>query len=141
VDIETHTVKHTFVLPSFDTYYGPFERGGASTGQALAALPQEIRRAVREEVRRDLADTGGPVEAEGGVSDRQCEKVAGLFGGKGPNVLPVQASAEFDVRSNATEFFQNTYRVRSRRPSARHCASIRRLLDFYFRPGRRANAA
>ena len=62
-DFETDTVKHTFVLPSFDAYYGPFERGGASTGQALAALPVEIRRAVREEVRRDLADTGGPVEA------------------------------------------------------------------------------
>src|SRR5271170_6602988 len=64
VDIETHTVRHTFVLPSFDAYYGPFERGGASTGQALAALPEEIRRAVRDEVRRDLADSGGPVEAE-----------------------------------------------------------------------------
>ena len=63
-DIETCTVKHTFVLPSFDAYYGPFERGGASTGQALAALPEEIRRAVREEVRRDLADTGGPIKAE-----------------------------------------------------------------------------
>jgi ubiquinone/menaquinone biosynthesis C-methylase UbiE len=63
-DIETHTVRHTFVLPSFDAYYGPFERGGASTGQALAALPEEIRRAVREEARRDLADSGGPVEAE-----------------------------------------------------------------------------
>ena len=62
-DTETDTVKHTFVLPSFDAYYGPFERGGASTGQALAALPEEIRRAVREEVRRDLADTGGPIEA------------------------------------------------------------------------------
>ena len=59
VDIETHTVGHTFVLPSFDAYYGPFERGGAPTGQALAALPEEIRRAVREEVRRDLADRGG----------------------------------------------------------------------------------
>jgi hypothetical protein len=65
-------VKHTFVLPSFDAYYGPFERGGASTGQALAALSaeirravrEEVRRAVREEVRRDLADTGGPIEAE-----------------------------------------------------------------------------
>ena len=57
-DIETHTVRHTFVLPSFAVYYGPFERGGASTGQALAALPEEIRRAVREEVRRDLADRG-----------------------------------------------------------------------------------
>jgi ubiquinone/menaquinone biosynthesis C-methylase UbiE len=64
VDIETHTVRHTFVLPSFDAYYGPFERGGASTGQALAALPEEIRAAVREEVRRDLADRGGPIEAE-----------------------------------------------------------------------------
>jgi ubiquinone/menaquinone biosynthesis C-methylase UbiE len=37
--IETRTVKHTFALPSFDAYYGPFERGGASTGQALATLP------------------------------------------------------------------------------------------------------
>jgi ubiquinone/menaquinone biosynthesis C-methylase UbiE len=63
-DIETRTVRHTFVLSSFDAYYGPFERGGASTGQALAALPEEIRRAVREEVRRDLADRGGPIEAE-----------------------------------------------------------------------------
>ena len=63
-DFATDTVKHTFVLPSFDAYYGPFERGGASTGQALAGLPEEVRRAVREEVRRDLADSGGPVEAE-----------------------------------------------------------------------------
>jgi ubiquinone/menaquinone biosynthesis C-methylase UbiE len=63
-DFETDTVKHTFVLPSFNAYYGPFERGGASTGQVLAGLPEEVRRAVREEVRRDLADSGGPVEAE-----------------------------------------------------------------------------
>jgi ubiquinone/menaquinone biosynthesis C-methylase UbiE len=63
-DFKTDTVRHAFVLPSFDAYYGPFERGGASTGQALAALPEEIRRAVREEVRRNLADTGGPVEVE-----------------------------------------------------------------------------
>jgi ubiquinone/menaquinone biosynthesis C-methylase UbiE len=63
-DIETQTEKHNFVLPSFDTYYGPFERGGASTGQALASLPDEVRRAIREEVRRDLGDTGGAVEIE-----------------------------------------------------------------------------
>jgi ubiquinone/menaquinone biosynthesis C-methylase UbiE len=63
-DFETDTVKHTFVLPSFDAYYGPFERGGASTGQALTTLPEGIRRAIREEVRRDLADTGGPIKAE-----------------------------------------------------------------------------
>jgi SAM-dependent methyltransferase len=62
--IETNTVKHSFVLPSFDAYYGPFERGGASTGQALATLPDDIRRAVRDEVRRDLGDTGGPIEVE-----------------------------------------------------------------------------
>ena len=64
VDIESHTEKHTFVLPSFDAYYSPFERGGASTGQALAALPEGIRRAVRDQVRRDLGDTGGPIEVE-----------------------------------------------------------------------------
>jgi ubiquinone/menaquinone biosynthesis C-methylase UbiE len=63
-DFETDTVRHTFVLPSFDAYYGPFERGGSSTGQALATLPEEIRRVIREEVRRDLADTGGPIERE-----------------------------------------------------------------------------
>lgn len=64
LDVETHTEKHTFVLPSFDAYYGPFERGGASTGQALAALPEEIRRAVREEVQRYFGDKGGPIESE-----------------------------------------------------------------------------
>lgn len=60
-DVDLHTVTHTFVLPSFDAYYGPFERGGASTGQALAALPAEIRAAVREEARRYFGDTGGPI--------------------------------------------------------------------------------
>jgi hypothetical protein len=57
-------VNHTFMLPSFDAYYAPFERGGASTGQALAGLPDEIRRAVRDEVRRDFGDTSGPIEVE-----------------------------------------------------------------------------
>ena len=42
----------------------PFESGGASTGQALVALPEEIRRAVREEVRRELFDTGGQLRWE-----------------------------------------------------------------------------
>ena len=64
VDVETHTEKHTFVLPSFDAYYGPFERGGGSTGQALASLPNDIRKAVREEVRRYFGDKGGPIESE-----------------------------------------------------------------------------
>jgi SAM-dependent methyltransferase len=63
-DFATHTVRHAFVLPSFDAYYGPFERGGGSTGQALVGLPEDIRRAVREEARRDLGDTGGSVNPE-----------------------------------------------------------------------------
>jgi ubiquinone/menaquinone biosynthesis C-methylase UbiE len=63
-DVETHTVRYTFVLPSFDAYYGPFERGGASTGQALATLPEEIRAAVREEARRYFGDKGGSIESE-----------------------------------------------------------------------------
>jgi ubiquinone/menaquinone biosynthesis C-methylase UbiE len=61
-DFATDTVRHAFVMPSFDAYYGPFERGGCSTGQALVGLPEDIRRAVREEARRDLGDTGGPVK-------------------------------------------------------------------------------
>ena len=52
------------MLSSFDAYYAPFERGGASTGQALASLSDELRRAVRDQVRRDLSDTGGPIEVE-----------------------------------------------------------------------------
>ncbi|HEX2885733.1 class I SAM-dependent methyltransferase [Vineibacter terrae] len=63
VDVETHTQKHGFTVPSFDAFYGPFERAG-SIGQALSSLPEEVRHIVREEVRRDLNDTGGPVEVE-----------------------------------------------------------------------------
>ena len=69
--IETRTAKHPFVLPSFDVYYGPFERGGASTGQTLAAPPDEIRRAVRDGVRRDFGDTSGPIEAEYRIASGQ----------------------------------------------------------------------
>jgi hypothetical protein len=35
-----------------------------STGQALVGLSEDIRRVVREEARRDLGDTGGPVKPE-----------------------------------------------------------------------------
>ena len=78
VDFATNTVGHAFVLPSFDAYYGPFERGGGSTGQALAALSEDIRRAVREEARRDLSDTGGPINRKPSTelavdSGKECE--------------------------------------------------------------------
>lgn len=64
LNIETNTEKHIFVLPTFDAYYGPFERGGGSTGQVLASLPEATRHAVREEMRQALGDAGGPVEIE-----------------------------------------------------------------------------
>jgi ubiquinone/menaquinone biosynthesis C-methylase UbiE len=63
-DVETTTVAHRFVLPSFEAYFAPFERGGASSGQAYVALSEAERRAVREEVRRNLGDTGGPIGIE-----------------------------------------------------------------------------
>jgi len=63
-EFATDTIRHVFVLPSFDAYYGPFERGGGSTGQALAELSEELRRCIREEVRGGLGDTGGPVKPE-----------------------------------------------------------------------------
>jgi hypothetical protein len=63
-DVEITTERHCFVLPSFDAYFEPIEQGAGSPGQAYVSLPEETRRAVCEEVRRDLGDTGGPIEIE-----------------------------------------------------------------------------
>jgi ubiquinone/menaquinone biosynthesis C-methylase UbiE len=63
-DVGITTETHRFVLPSFDSYFNPFEQGAGSPGQALVSLPEEARHAVREEVRRDLGDKGGPIEVE-----------------------------------------------------------------------------
>lgn len=63
-DVEVATESHRFAMPSFDAYFEPYEQGAGSPGQAFVALPEEIRRAVREEVRRDLGDAGGPIEVE-----------------------------------------------------------------------------
>src|SRR5215470_8434743 len=60
-DVETTTEAHAFVFPSFNAYFEPFERGGGSSGQVYVALPEAERRAVREEVRRNVGDTGGSV--------------------------------------------------------------------------------
>ena len=61
-DIEITAEVQRVALPSFAAYFEPYERGGGSLGQAYAALPEEVRRAVREEVRRALGDTEGPTE-------------------------------------------------------------------------------
>ncbi|WP_407150491.1 class I SAM-dependent methyltransferase [Bradyrhizobium sp. ORS 86] len=63
-NVEISREAHRFSLPSFDAYFGPFERGGASTGQAYLTLPESVRDSVRKEVQRSLGDTGGPVEIE-----------------------------------------------------------------------------
>jgi ubiquinone/menaquinone biosynthesis C-methylase UbiE len=63
-DIEVATEVHPFGAPSFEAYFGPIEQGASSAGQAYVALPEEVRGVVREEVRRDLRDNGGPIEIE-----------------------------------------------------------------------------
>lgn len=63
-NIEISREAHRFRLPSFDAYFGPFERGGASTGQAYLTLPQAARESVRREVQSSLENTGGPVDIE-----------------------------------------------------------------------------
>jgi ubiquinone/menaquinone biosynthesis C-methylase UbiE len=62
--VEVETITRRLRFASFDEYFGGIERGAGSTGQEDAALPEDLRRAVREEVRRDLRDEGGPVEVE-----------------------------------------------------------------------------
>jgi len=61
---ETLTKGSSFVVPSFAAYFEPFEQGGGSSGQAYVALPEAERRAMREEVGRNVGDTGGPIGIE-----------------------------------------------------------------------------
>jgi len=60
VECATETLHIGF--PSFDAYFGGVEQGAGNVGQEYMALPEEVRRAVREEARRDVGDTGGSVE-------------------------------------------------------------------------------
>jgi ubiquinone/menaquinone biosynthesis C-methylase UbiE len=63
-DVETATEALSFAFASFDEYFGGVERGEGHMGQEYTALPEEQRRAVREEVRREVGDTGGPIEVK-----------------------------------------------------------------------------
>ena len=60
VECATETLHIGF--PSFDAYFGAVEQGAGNVGQEYMALPGEVRRAVRDEARRDVGDAGGPVE-------------------------------------------------------------------------------
>jgi ubiquinone/menaquinone biosynthesis C-methylase UbiE len=63
-DVELATEAHRFVVPSFAAYFAPYEHGAGSSGQAFVSLSEEVRCAVREEVRQDLGGMGGPIEIE-----------------------------------------------------------------------------
>jgi ubiquinone/menaquinone biosynthesis C-methylase UbiE len=60
-DVEVTTEVYNFVMPSFDAYFEPYEQGAGAPGQAYVALPEETRRFVREEVRQQMGDAGGPI--------------------------------------------------------------------------------
>ena len=58
------TKSHRFGVASFDEYFDHVERGWGSSGLLYIALPDETKKAVREDVRRHVGDTGGPLEIE-----------------------------------------------------------------------------
>jgi ubiquinone/menaquinone biosynthesis C-methylase UbiE len=61
-DVSIATRSHRFPMPSFDAYFEQFERGWGVVGQAFLALSEANRQSVREEVRRDIGGSGGPIE-------------------------------------------------------------------------------
>jgi SAM-dependent methyltransferase len=63
-DVKITAEKHRFRVGSFDEYFDHVERGWGSSGQVFVSLPPETQQAVREDVRRDIGDTGGPFEIE-----------------------------------------------------------------------------
>ena len=73
-DVEVTTEPQRFEKPSFSAYFEPYGRGWGSAGQAYVALPEEARVAMREEVRRALGDSGGPigVEMEVRIASGRC---------------------------------------------------------------------
>jgi len=63
-NVEMTTSSHRFGVPSFDEYFDHVERGWGSSGLLYVTLPEDTKRAVREDVRRHVGDNGGPLEIE-----------------------------------------------------------------------------
>lgn len=63
-DVAVVTKRQPFPMPSFEAYFDHIERGWGSPGQAFVSLPKDLQQVVREEVRRDVGDTGGPIAIE-----------------------------------------------------------------------------
>lgn len=62
--VKITTERHRFGVGSFDEYFDHVERGWGSSGQVFVRLPPDTQRAVRDDVRRDVGDRGGPIEIE-----------------------------------------------------------------------------
>jgi ubiquinone/menaquinone biosynthesis C-methylase UbiE len=58
-EVETTREVRQFPFPSFASFFDPIERGIGYMGQEYIALPADVRRLVREDVRRDFEGTGG----------------------------------------------------------------------------------
>ena len=52
--VEAHSETRTFSFASFDDYFSGTEAGAGISGQEYVKLPAEIKRAVREDVRRSF---------------------------------------------------------------------------------------
>jgi ubiquinone/menaquinone biosynthesis C-methylase UbiE len=63
-EVKTAVETLRFAYADFADFFGGVERGEGAMGQEYTALPAEVRRAIREEVQRDVGDAGGPVEVE-----------------------------------------------------------------------------
>ena len=60
VAVSAQTLRMPF--RSFEDYFGGVEQGAGNVGQEYMALPESLRRAVRDETRRAVGDAGGPIE-------------------------------------------------------------------------------
>jgi hypothetical protein len=56
--VEVFEESHTFPFPSFAAYFQPIEDGAGSVGAEFIALYSDLRRAVKEDIRDQLAPHG-----------------------------------------------------------------------------------
>ncbi len=64
-DVEAAAEVRRYAFPSFEAYFEHFDRGSGAIAAEYAALPEVVRKAVRDDVRRGLegeSATGGPIE-------------------------------------------------------------------------------
>jgi hypothetical protein len=62
VQTAMETLRISF--PSFDDYFSGVENGTGNVGQEYLTLPRNLRQAVREHVRSEIGDSGGPIEVD-----------------------------------------------------------------------------